>query len=156
MHEISCPHHHDIGRRNSQLNCVLCGSCQCCGVGEAKEETHRHQSGGGSLLTFCTCWGTLGGTPHCTEHLEITITSLLSLLPSALTKGRVLEHSCPWDLGWNSQMCDFLFLWLHCWLIKGNIVMEGVFHEKSAERLLEARKVPRVPEHQRYVLDTVC
>lgn len=97
-------------KENHQLKCALCGSCQCGGVGEAKEETHGHQSGvGESLLTFCTCWGTLGGTPHCTEHLGITITSLLSLLPSALTEGRVLEHSCQWDLGRNSQMCDLPF-----------------------------------------------
>lgn len=118
-------------KENHQLKCALCGSCQCGGVGEAKEETHGHQSGGGVTANILYLLGdtwrnptlhwTLGGTPHCTEHLEITITSLLSLLPSALTEGRVLEHSCQWDLGRNSQICDFLFLWLHCWLFKGNI-----------------------------------
>lgn len=34
--------------------------------------------------------------------------------------------------------------------------MEGAFHGKSADRLREARKIPRVSEYKWYVLDTIC
>lgn len=132
MHEISCPHHHVVGGRKITNLSVLC-VVHVNAVGwERQRRKHTDISLEGGVPTNIlymlgdtwrnpTLHWTLGGTPHCTEHLEITITSLLSLLPSALTEGRVLEHSCQWDLGRNSQMCDFLFLWLHCWLFKGNI-----------------------------------